>query len=257
LIASSSSDQLVRLWDLRYENILQTYQLHEKLVSSVDFHPSGKYLITSSLDEMCKIIDLLEGRSLFNLQAHEGPVHCAQFSPDGDHFATASKDHSIYYWKGNLELPDEHDDDELHDITADLSSPPLQPFDSLDDLKSIGGKMNHLRLEESPDSECSPTCSVQNSQYKASTSKQDTPTIFTTEKLNSLLNHPEEPNEESDTCDLNTHSPTADGIRSFDVTSISILKCILTQLGVISDSILNIDERLTALEDKFSESRVD
>ena len=131
IISSSSSDCLLRIWDLRYEKTIQFYQLHNGIVSSSDFHPNGNYLISSSMDQTCKIIDVLEGRNLFTLKAHTGPVNCAQFSPDGQYFATAGQDHVILLWQSNLNtqhcnnnnnddvIIDDNDDDDIQSICFD------------------------------------------------------------------------------------------------------------------------------------------
>src|SRR6218665_3192952 len=55
IIASGSTDSCVRVWDLRTNEPMQAYHAHQNSVSSVDFHESGKYLLSSSTDSAWKI----------------------------------------------------------------------------------------------------------------------------------------------------------------------------------------------------------
>lgn len=102
LVAVASSDSSVRLYDMRQGNLVQFYESHSSPVTSLSFHPSGKYLLSSSSDSLLKIYDLLEGRVLFTIQAHVGPVQSVAFSSTGENFVSAGNDRIIYLWNSNL-----------------------------------------------------------------------------------------------------------------------------------------------------------
>lgn len=108
VIASSSTDNSANVWDLRTGESTQSYQIHNGPVTCVDFHSSGKYLLTSSVDKTWKITDIYMGKTLFT-GSNSSKLDWARFSPDGKTFATAGKD--ICVWTSNL--PDDDDDDTI------------------------------------------------------------------------------------------------------------------------------------------------
>jgi WD40 repeat protein len=56
---------------------------HEDRVTSVDFSPDGRRLVTASRDNDAMLWDVASGGRLAVLRAHFGPVFDARFSPDG------------------------------------------------------------------------------------------------------------------------------------------------------------------------------
>ncbi|RWS01694.1 hypothetical protein B4U79_09346 [Dinothrombium tinctorium] len=102
LLAVSSQDASIRIYDIRMNKLIQYYSAHNQSVNAVSIHPSGGYLLSSSSDETSKIFDLLEGRILFTLRIHKGTVFTCKFSPDGETFATAGSDKVVNIWKSNL-----------------------------------------------------------------------------------------------------------------------------------------------------------
>lgn len=223
IMSSSSSDNLIRIWDLRYEKSIQCYQVHDGVVTSTDFHPNGNYLISSSSDQTCKILDLYEGRTLFTIKAHSNQVNCAQFSPRGDYFATSGQDRVLLYWRSNLpeyNAADSSEEDDIRSISIDPE--PINSFNPVD--RSLAKRINKVSLND-----------------HVSNSSADSPTK--TDK-----NHRTESplNGDVDSLDSKEDSGSLDSSNS-----VSILKCILQQLESITDSILNIDQRLYTLERKF------
>jgi WD40 repeat protein len=54
-MATCSHDTKIKLYDLRSQNVVQTYEGHKGPVKSIDFHPNSHYLISSSDDGTTKI----------------------------------------------------------------------------------------------------------------------------------------------------------------------------------------------------------
>ena len=137
LLATSSGDSSIRIWDLKQKKTIQYYAAHDSPVNCIDFHSTGNYLLSSSSDEKCKIFDLLEGRVLFTLNAHNGAVNSAVFSFDSEYFATAGHDRQIQFWKSNLLYDHEENqsiftdnfnsyDDEIELSSSHHSSPSMK-----------------------------------------------------------------------------------------------------------------------------------
>lgn len=241
IISSGSTDSSIRIWDLRYEKSIQSYQIHEGIVTSTDFHRSGNYLLSSSSDQTCKLLNLYEGRPLFTIRAHTGPVNSVQFSPDGEYFATTGQDHSILYWANNLPNDTLLTDDET-EYTEDQSNSTEGRISSCEeDIQSLENRIKRIHLGSK---DVSSGQSINNSKVESNYDEAVSINEESTSTINSISNI-ETPKIEAS--DLN-HEPRINNVES---NCISILQCILKQLEVITDSILQIDQRLCTLEDKY------
>ncbi len=101
-LASGSSDQMVKIWDLQNSQYINLSD-HQDQVTAVEFSPDGQYLASASLDKTVKIWNL-QGNLLKNITQYEAGVNALSFSPDGQYLATASLDNRINIWdlQGNL-----------------------------------------------------------------------------------------------------------------------------------------------------------
>merc|ERR1719197_438547 len=102
-IASGSADMTVKLWDLRTLQLLQHYPAHADEVTSVQFHPSGNFLLSGSADATLKLWDLCEGRLFYTIHSHASRVNACSFSPGGDSFASAGVDQQVMVWRTNFD----------------------------------------------------------------------------------------------------------------------------------------------------------
>ncbi len=98
-IASSSSDNTIKLWNLEGKE-LQTFKGHSAIVWSVAFSPDGKTIASGSGDKTIKLWNL-EGKELQTFKGHSAIVWSVAFSPDGKTIASGSGDKTIKLW--NLE----------------------------------------------------------------------------------------------------------------------------------------------------------
>jgi WD40 repeat protein len=71
----------------------QTMQ-HEGAVTSAQFSPDGRWVVTASKDYTARVWDATTGRAVGEPMKHGGVVHSAQFSPDGRRVVTTSEDNT-------------------------------------------------------------------------------------------------------------------------------------------------------------------
>ena len=99
-LASASSDQTIRLWDLNNPDANPTIlQGHSDWVHSVAFAPDGQTLASASDDQTIRLWDLNNpDANPTILQGHSDWVRSVTFAPDGQTLASASDDQTIRLW---------------------------------------------------------------------------------------------------------------------------------------------------------------
>ncbi|HYG81229.1 MAG TPA: TIR domain-containing protein, partial [Pyrinomonadaceae bacterium] len=70
---------------------------HRLEVSSVEFSPDGRYVVTASKDNTARVWEAA-GREVRVLNGHTGPVNSASYSPDGRLILTSSLDATARVW---------------------------------------------------------------------------------------------------------------------------------------------------------------
>jgi WD40 repeat protein/class 3 adenylate cyclase/tRNA A-37 threonylcarbamoyl transferase component Bud32 len=88
---------------------------HDGVVTTAQFSPDGKRIVTASADKTARIWDAETGKTLTEPLKHDDYVHTAQLSPDGKRIVTASGDRTARIWDaetGNaVTEPMKHDSD--------------------------------------------------------------------------------------------------------------------------------------------------
>lgn len=103
VLATGCSDNSIKLWDIRNNQLLQHYSAHDLDVSCIDFHPSGNYLLSSSLDSSIRLWDLRKGHQLYTIHGHPSAVNACAFTADGRSFVTGGDDQRVITWNSHLE----------------------------------------------------------------------------------------------------------------------------------------------------------
>ncbi|TRY62723.1 hypothetical protein TCAL_08195 [Tigriopus californicus] len=105
-LGAGTSDNKVKIYDIRMQKLQQLYSSHEAPVTKVSFHASGNYIVSSSQDGSLRMFDLLEARPIYDLRGHNKPVNAVTFSPKGEYLASGGDDNVVFIWKTNIDEKD-------------------------------------------------------------------------------------------------------------------------------------------------------
>ncbi len=105
LVATSSADHTVRLWDVATHQPLGDPLNHTDVIRDVAFSPDGTLLATASTDRTARLWDVATHQPLGDPLGHTDTVNGVAFSPDGKLVATASTDHTARLWDVTTHQP--------------------------------------------------------------------------------------------------------------------------------------------------------
>lgn len=89
-IASGSSDETVKLWDIKNQKLLHTFEGHTNIVYSVAFSSDGRFLVSGSKDGSIKLWDIKNKKLVLTFENDSVSVLSVAFSPDGLFIASGS-----------------------------------------------------------------------------------------------------------------------------------------------------------------------
>lgn len=112
ILASGSSDQTIRLWDITNRHCVRILSGHDSWVLSVAVSPispnppdRGWILASSSADQTIRLWNTTTGECIKTLFGHQGLIWSIAFSLDGKILASASEDGTVKLWQiDNLNL---------------------------------------------------------------------------------------------------------------------------------------------------------
>lgn len=101
LLASSSFDTTIKLWNPITGDCLQTWNAQCGVMGQLRFSPDDCYLASSSFDgtALVKVWDVMTGECLQTFAGHQAPVVTISFSPDGQLLASGSEDGTLRLWE--------------------------------------------------------------------------------------------------------------------------------------------------------------
>lgn len=98
-IATSFSDNYIRVLDLKTLKVKSEYPAHDNSVFSIVYSPDYKYLLSGGRDAHLKIWEVGDGYELYgSIVAHMYTINHICYRPDNKYFATASMDKTLKVW---------------------------------------------------------------------------------------------------------------------------------------------------------------
>ncbi|WP_129671863.1 helix-turn-helix domain-containing protein [Candidatus Chloroploca sp. Khr17] len=98
LLASSSDDHTIRLWNLATFTEHNTLYGHDAWVQTSAFTPDGRLLATGSIDRTIRLWEVATGACLQILTGHQHYIWAVAISPDGRWLASGGVDEAIRIW---------------------------------------------------------------------------------------------------------------------------------------------------------------
>ncbi|MFB2833045.1 NB-ARC domain-containing protein [Floridanema evergladense] len=98
VLASSSSDRTIKLWDYQTGECLRTYTGHQGSVYSIAFSPTGDLIVSGSGDRTVKFWDCYSDNCVKTLYGQTNEVCCVAFSSDEQTIACVSLDQTVRLW---------------------------------------------------------------------------------------------------------------------------------------------------------------
>jgi len=94
----SSSDNTLKVWDLKTGKELQILQGHSESVNAVAITRDGQKVVSGSSDNTLKVWDLETGKGLQILQGHSESVNAVAITRDGRRVVSGSSDNTLKVW---------------------------------------------------------------------------------------------------------------------------------------------------------------
>ena len=98
IVASSSEDASIRLWDTEQGEHEHTLKSHSGVVNFLAFNPNGQALASCSTDLSIKLWSLETFKVTKTLNGHEHEVSGLAYLPIGDFLLSCSRDETIRFW---------------------------------------------------------------------------------------------------------------------------------------------------------------
>ena len=168
------ADHRIYLHDFETAKRIQELPGHENWVTSIDFRPDGKRLISCSYDPVAKIWDVESGQQVTSLYGHTSFINSGRYSSDGKIIATGSADSTLRTWNAGSGAPietlwgqfagiEELSFSSNGQAVATSGTWCVKTWNYTDDKKLALGKPQHTRVidaEIGPESKSYFTCDI-------------------------------------------------------------------------------------------------
>lgn len=98
ILASSSSDNTIRLWNVSDGALIFKLTGHDDVVNSIVFNPVQEVLASASDDKTVRLWNVKTGQQVALFRNQKESITSVSFSPDGELLASSSRDGTIVIW---------------------------------------------------------------------------------------------------------------------------------------------------------------
>jgi WD40 repeat protein len=98
LLASTSYDHMIYLWDPATGKLVKPLKEHTDSVFDLAFSPDGKWLASGGADRTVKLWDVASGKRIYTLGSSTEGVNTVAFHPGGRFVAASGFDRTIRIW---------------------------------------------------------------------------------------------------------------------------------------------------------------
>jgi len=98
LLAHSSSDNKVYLWDINSGKLQKSFGGHTKAVTSIVFSPDNNMLVSSSVDKTIRLWNVGSKTAHKTIYGHRNTVSSVAFHPNGNILASSSNGGEVRLW---------------------------------------------------------------------------------------------------------------------------------------------------------------
>ncbi|HBB34353.1 MAG TPA: hypothetical protein DDZ80_16510 [Cyanobacteria bacterium UBA8803] len=98
LLASSSFDRTVKLWDVQTGECLKTFLGHTNRVWTVAYHPNGQQIVSGGDDHATKLWSIKTGRCTKTFKGHTNAVLSLALSAECRYLASGHEDQTVRLW---------------------------------------------------------------------------------------------------------------------------------------------------------------
>jgi len=96
LILGTGTEKVVRIWDVKSQNNVASFEGHEGTLSSLAFSENGYYLATGAADATVKLWDLRKLKNFHTISSVQGPVTSVSFDYSGQYLIVGSSAVNVF-----------------------------------------------------------------------------------------------------------------------------------------------------------------
>ena len=98
VIATGSSNNTIRLWDIQSGSALKPLKGHSSFITTIAYSPSGNVIVSGSRDNTIRLWSTQSGQTIKTLTGHTDDLRTVVYSPNGKIIASSSLDNTVRLW---------------------------------------------------------------------------------------------------------------------------------------------------------------